>query len=357
LNTIRQREGLFYLCPVCQGRAVTIPQIRRVTGDHFATGLLRQINRNSTFGKKQCPFCSRQMRLFHSNTPPLELDACKGCGVVWFDAQEFETVPEGAVASVHELRMQGIEALARHRLENLQERDQINEPPEEGWKWIPAIFGFPVETNAPAVRRQPLFTWTLALIIILVSVWGFGDEVHIEQFGFVPADCWRFGGLTFLSSFFLHVGILHLVGNLYFLLIFGDNVEDFLGRIRYGLLILSATLMGDLIHLLADPHSTVPCIGASGGISGIIVFYALQFPQARLGFMFRYFFFFRWFQIPAWGALALWFLLQGVTLLLQLSGIGNVAATAHFGGAGIGFLCWLWWKHKQHQLDDPAESA
>ncbi len=351
LNTMRQRDGLFYLCPGCQGRAVTFPQIRRVTGDRFVTGLIREINRNATRADKSCPFCQRQMRLFSSAAPPLELDACKTCNVVWFDSQEFEAVPEGAVASTHELQLQGIETLARHRLENLREQQHSHEPPAESWKWIPAIFGFPVETETNALRRWPLFTWALALLIVLVSIWGFGDETRIDEFGFVPADRWRWGGLTLLSSFFLHGGIFHLVGNLYFLLVFGDNVEDFLGRVRYGLLILTATLTGDIIHLLSDPSSTTPCIGASGGISGIIVFYALQFPKARLGFMFRYFLYFRWFQIPAWGALGLWLLMQAVGLFMQLNGFSNVAATAHLGGAAIGFACWLWWRHQEHQLD------
>ncbi|MCW5557734.1 MAG: hypothetical protein KIT22_07875 [Verrucomicrobiae bacterium] len=80
MSTQRQREGLFYLCPGCHGRAVTLPQIRRVTGDAYATGLLRQINRDSQEGERPCPFCSRRMRAFHSLEPPLELDACKACG-------------------------------------------------------------------------------------------------------------------------------------------------------------------------------------------------------------------------------------------------------------------------------------
>lgn len=297
------------------------------------------------------------MRLFHSNTPPLELDACKTCSVVWFDPQEFEMVPEGVPESIHEIQMRGIESLARYRLDRLREQQQTNEPPDESWKWIPAIFGFPVETETTALRRLPLYTWMLSLLIVLVSVWGFGDEARLDALGFIPAEPWRYGGLTFLSSFLLHGGIFHLVGNLYFLLIFGDNVEDFLGRIRYSLLILAATLTGDMIHLLADPSSNTPCIGASGGISGIIVFYALQFPKARLGFMLRYFIYFRWFQIPAWGALVLWLLLQGIGLVEQLNGFSNVAATAHLGGAAVGVALWFWWRRNEYQLPEKSAPA
>ncbi len=351
LNTIRQREGLFYLCPGCDGRVVTVPQIRRVAGDQFATSLLRQINRNSQPGDCPCPFCSRPMRSFRSDAPALELDACKTCGAVWFDPQEFETVPEGAVASTHEIQMRGIETIAKHRLEQLKEVDQTTNEPDENWKWIPAMFGFPVESEIQSLRRQPFFTWSLGLFIVLISVLAFRDlETAVTSFGFIPAEAWRYGGATFLTSFFLHAGWWHLIGNLYFLLIFGDNVEDFLGRLRYGLLILAATLVGDVVHFMAGPGSTVPCVGASGGISGIIVFYALQFPKARLGFLFRYFVYFRWLNFPAWGALVLWLLLQTLGVFQQLHGFSNVAATAHLGGAALGFVFWLWWRNKEHQL-------
>ncbi len=289
--------------------------------------------------------------MFNSNEPPLELDVCKPCGVVWFDPQEFDSVPEGVVASENELRMRGVEVVARQRLEQIKNQTPVDEEPEENWKWIPAMFGFPVESETASLRRQPLFTWALALLILVVSIGAFKHlEAAVQQFGFIPSEAFRCGGLTFLSSFFLHGGWGHLISNLYFLLIFGDNVEDFLGRVRYGLLILAATLVGDVVHFIAGPGSTMPCVGASGGISGIIVFYALQFPKARLGFLFRYFVYFRWLNFPAWVALALWLLLQTVGVIQQMSGFSNVAATAHLGGAAVGFGCWLWWRHKEHQL-------
>ena len=345
LNTVRQREGLFFECPACHGRAVTIPQIRRVAGDRFATSLLRQINANQNVGGRACAFCTRPMRLFHSEEPPLELDACKACGVVWFDPQEFETVPEGFLESSEAARLRGVEADAKWRLERLQERDNTDAGPDEAWKTIPALFGFPVESETPGLSRRPWVTWSLAALIAAVSLWAFFHlEATVRTFGFIPAQAWRYGGLTFLTSFFLHGDVLHLAGNLYFFLIFGDNVEDYLGRWRYLVVILTATVAADVVHLLANPAATVPAIGASGGISGVIVFYALQFPHARLGFLFRYFFYFRWVRMPAWFALVLWLLLQSVTVVLQMRGYSNVAATAHLGGAAAGFFFWLAWR-------------
>jgi membrane associated rhomboid family serine protease/Zn-finger nucleic acid-binding protein len=344
LKTVRQRDGLFYHCQGCDGRAVTIPQIRRVCGDRFATGLLRRINANPTIGDRGCPFCRQRMRRFESMDPPLELDACATCSAVWFDPYEFEAVPEGAIESVDAARLRGIETEAVWKLERNKPRGITDEAPDDDWKTIPAFFGFPVETECSALSQKPWFTWALCLTIAAISIASFFDlDRVVDRFGFVPQDALRFGGATFLTSFFLHAGILHLVGNLYFLLIFGDNVEDCLGGKRFLLLLLASTLAGDLLHLAAQSSSDIPCVGASGGISGVIVFYALQFPKARLGFLFRYFVMFRWVQMPAWVALGLWMGLQTLTVILQVNGFSNVAATAHLGGAMAGFLLWLVW--------------
>ncbi len=151
---------------------------------------------------------------------------------------------------------------------------------------------------------------------------------------------------------------MHLVGNMYFLLIFGDNVEEFLGRPRFLLLMLLATLLGDCFHLVADPSATTPCIGASGGISGVIVFYALQFPKARLGFLLR----FCWVKMPAYFALVLWLLYQMVLATFQVSGFSRVSALAHLGGATAGFLFWCWSRYgkswqKAPPLRGPSSSG
>jgi membrane associated rhomboid family serine protease len=92
-----------------------------------------------------------------------------------------------------------------------------------------------------------------------------------------------------------------------------------------------------------DPRGEIPCIGASGGISGIITFYALQFPHARLGLFVRY----HWVNFPAWAALVLWAALQAVGVAQQLAGFSNVSALAHMGGAALGLLAWAAWRAKR----------
>jgi membrane associated rhomboid family serine protease len=109
-------------------------------------------------------------------------------------------------------------------------------------------------------------------------------------------------------------------------------------------LLIVATFVGDVTHMMADPRSDVPSIGASGGISGVIVYYALQFPRARLGFLFRFYYRFSWIYFPAYVALIFWALLQLFQLFMQLAGASSISALAHLGGAAVGLGAWLLWR-------------
>ena len=126
---------------------------------------------------------------------------------------------------------------------------------------------------------------------------------------------------------------------------FGDDVENFLKPGRYLALIVLAAFIGDIAHIVAEPRSEIPCIGASGGIAGIIVFYALEFPHVKLGFLLRYLFLFRWIRLPAWFVFVLWFVFQLIGAWEQKAGISSVSSFAHLGGALVGFIAWLMWRH------------
>ena len=150
--------------------------------------------------------------------------------------------------------------------------------------------------------------------------------------------------MTFLTSFFLHAGLFHLIGNLYFLLVFGDNTEDVLGKRRFLLLVAAAAVAGDITHILADPRATIPCVGASGGISGILAYYCLRFPTARVGLVG----WFRWLRVPVRLMFAVWVAMQIIDAYWILEGIGDVAVFAHLGGATVGVLFW-WWTQRAVQ--------
>jgi membrane associated rhomboid family serine protease len=197
-----------------------------------------------------------------------------------------------------------------------------------------------VEFDTVQHARRPWVTWWLGTLIIAASVFAF-TRLHemVMQFGLIPAEATRLHGLTFATSFFLHAGVIHPVGNMYFLFVFGDDVENFLRPLRYLLLIALATFVGDLAHIGLDPRSQTPCIGASGGIAGVITFYALNFPRVRLGFLMRWgFVWFRWIRLPTWLVFVLWIFFQLIGALEQKAGMSSVSSVAHLGGAAVGVI-------------------
>ena len=231
------------------------------------------------------------------------------------------------------------------RLQLLREERELADigqsSPDNWWELVIGIFGAPVEYNNKSIENTPIATWTLSAIMLLSTVLVYAnlDDI-VKSWGLLPADLARHYGLTFITSFFLHGGIFHLLGNLYFLLIFGDNVEDFLGRTKYLLLITLSAFAGDILHIIADPRSQVPSIGASGGIAGVLVYYCLQFPKAKVGMLM----WFRWLRIPVGWMLAFWIAGQIIGTIQQLSGFGSISALAHLGGAIVGVL--FWWVGK-----------
>jgi membrane associated rhomboid family serine protease len=276
----------------------------------------------------------------------LTLDACLGCYFIWFDPNEFEHVPAAGNATLNvrkESTPVSPETLARlesnlsHELKK-DTASEFTEGPDHWWEVIPAVFGLPIEYDKQGISERPVITQSLSALMVFAFITAIPHLASVvEQWGLVPGDPYRHHGLTFLSSFLLHGGLFHLVSNLYFFLVFGDNVEDDLGRGKYILLLALSALLGDALHILVDPRATVPLVGASGGISGVIAYYALQFPKTRLGVLF----FFKWFRIPAAVMMVLWLTAQVFGAINQAAGAGHVSALAHLGGASVGLLFWL----------------
>lgn len=281
-----------------------------------------------------------------SNGTGVKLDVCRACYFVWFDPTEFERLPQlQQPAPEPELPEKAREALAIAKAQAIAQQAQPTpgeEAPDEFWKYLPAILGMPVEYDQPSFGQIPWMTWAITAFIVAFSIRAFSNlEQTVLNYGLIPAQAWRHGGLTFLTSFLLHGGYFHLIGNMYFLLVFGDNVEDYIGKWRFLLLILLAALVGDVAHITWDPRPEIPVIGASGGISGIIVFYALKYPRAKLGYLFRVMVYFRWIRMPAYVMLIFWVVTQLLGAAQQIAGATNVSSLAHLGGAAVGFAFWL----------------
>ena len=339
-----------YRCPECGGHLITISGLRNLSADKPFVNLLWK---TACYGYSEpgpeCGNCPHPMRrvTLPLNGVGLELDVCQNCQVIWFDPAELERIPLPKAAD--ELPQAAKEKLALAQIQKSYhpEGERVHSP-EEGWKYLAGMLGLPVEVDAPEVRKTPWITWGLALLCFAVFILTCGNLTgSVQEWGFIPDQWSRKNGLTLFTSMFLHGGLLHLIGNLYFLLVFGDNVEDETGKMEYLLLILFSGLSALGLHSLLDSRSAIPCIGASGFISGIITCYAICFPKVRLSFLlWRNIIFLQkhwnWFSIPAWTALLIWLIWQGIMAgLTHSTPGGGTAYLAHLGGALPGLILGL----------------
>lgn len=350
-------KGVVWICPACQGRAASVGVLRKVFGIERVGAIWNEAQGDVAEEGCACPVCYKVMEhvTWKEKDTALTLDLCRRCGFVWFDPREYEAIAPAppkprALGDINarDLPQTAREILALEKVKELAKGERAfgDEGPDEDWKTIPAFFGLPVEIDAIPPRHVPIATYALTALIAAVSLWTFFPHHALtNQLGLIPSEWSRLGGLTLLTSFFLHAGPVHLIGNLYFLVIFGRHVEEYLGSWRWLLVVAVSALAGDALDVACTAQSTVPLIGASGGISGLLAFYTLKFPHAKLGILFRYFLCFRWITIPAWTAFVLWIVFQLWGAYAQLNQSGDVASLAHLGGvvAGVGF--WQLWKN------------
>lgn len=204
---------------------------------------------------------------------------------------------------------------------------------------------FPIRDHNPS-GRVPYVNYCLIAVNIAVflAYWTTLSGPTLDGFlytwGLVPDQVMTGrGGVTLISHMFLHGGWLHLLGNMLFLWIFGDNMEDELGHLRYLGFYLLCGLGAGALQIAQEPYSDAPMVGASGAIAGVLGGYLLLFPKARVDVLFIFVVFFRVFSIQAWIVLGVWFGLQ------LFNGMGatedGVAYFAHIGGFIVGVVLTL----------------
>jgi membrane associated rhomboid family serine protease/Zn-finger nucleic acid-binding protein len=344
-------NGVFWECAQCGGRDMGMGLLRQSIDGKVAAAIWAQTCATPNRPGKPCAVCSRAMLEVEIQVEnnPMKLDVCRTCEFVWFDSGKFELIPPFSprprpLGQLDEttLPLDAREALAMIKVREIAKQAQKEDPtPDQPWKAIPVALGLPIEMDSSDQENRAWATYGSAALITAVSVPAFFHlRPIVDNWGLIPAQAYRHDGLTLLTSFFLHGGIVHLLGNLYFLVVFGRRVEAYLNWCRWLGLLLLATIVGDFLHIAADPFSTVPCIGASGGISGVITFYALKFPMESLGI-----FYYRLIALPAWSAFLLWVLFQIWGAYQQVHGFSNVSAMAHLGGTAVGIAAWLLWRN------------
>jgi membrane associated rhomboid family serine protease len=230
---------------------------------------------------------------------------------------------------------------------------------------------FPISDDNPTLRT-PVMTYLIfgAIAFVWIFLQGAGlDEAALAasvcNWGMVPGELTGLAPLGFgvqltethqclidkeainiltpITSMFLHGGWGHIIGNCLFLWVFGNNVEDSMGRLRFVFFYLLCGLAAAAAHVLVDQASPVPTVGASGAISGVLGAYLVLYPRVRVNLLIPIFFFLHIISVPAWVVLIYWFVLQVITGLPQLNAIrpeasGGVAVWAHIGGFVAGLV-------------------
>ena len=195
------------------------------------------------------------------------------------------------------------------------------------------MFILPINKDNP-VRTLPFVVYALMVvngIVLIVTSLGYSSQAVFLQYGFIPA---QHRPITVLTSMFLHAGFWHYAGNMFFLWMFGNRVENLLGKALFLPAYLLCGAGGAWLHFVLDPASTVPCVGASGAISGIAGIFFVLFPKANFDLVF-YFGWFRIGSIPAktYGAVGAWIGEQTLLgIITQVAHVSSIAFWAHVGG-------------------------
>ncbi|MEE8577794.1 MAG: rhomboid family intramembrane serine protease [candidate division Zixibacteria bacterium] len=207
---------------------------------------------------------------------------------------------------------------------------------------------FPIRDNNPTVNK-PYVTVTLIIINALIFLYSQslgmpGFNLFVYQFGFTPdfyfgapvdmvMPAWYMA--TPFTSMFLHGGWMHLIGNMLFLWIYGNNIEDYLGPIKFLIFYLLAGVLAVALYSLPNLGSQIPLVGASGAIAGVMGAYVVLYPRAEITCL-LFFFFIQFIVLPAKIVLGLWFVLQLFNVLAGSS--SGIAYLAHIGGFLFGYL-------------------
>ena len=209
---------------------------------------------------------------------------------------------------------------------------------------------FPLGDDNTSRRTVPVVTYILIVLnVLFFFVELSGGEAFIRQWAFIPR---RFSSdpthdvLTVFTAMFMHGGWMHLFGNMLFLWIFGDNVEDRIGHVKFLIFYLLAGLAATFAQYYVSSNSAIPNVGASGAIAGVLGAYLLMFPQSRVNVLLGR----QIVAMPAFAVLGLWILFQiisGFTMSDQRGDVGGIAYMAHIGGFVAGLAMALltrgWW--------------
>jgi len=243
LQKQKTKFGLIWDCRDCSGRTLNLAVLKKMLPADALKVMWRETIKVGKAGKLPCPSCESPMKEFKFDE--LDLDLCQYCHLIWFDQKELsqlldvpfeETIKPlkpDAVLSEPEKKLK-LEAVTL-KVKRMAEKPAFisgDLPPNMWLKLIPALL-FPVEHNN-YLKSKPWATWGLAALIAIVSWFSFQDlKEAVLHLGFIPDQATRYFGLNLITLNFVHADYWHLISNLYFLVVFGDNIEDTLSEVKF----------------------------------------------------------------------------------------------------------------------------
>ena len=355
--------GATFVCNSCRGSMVAFSFLRKNFYSKDAINKLwsRAVSARSSL--LRCPYCEKQMKTVpvKENDIAFDLDVCPVCQQVWFDPGEIEIFPEENTPEAVLKRTEDADKLYNCKKSLSASDDEKNDEAVAVDYYSPdpaaersnqelfldmfSGFGgayhmrgslldflcFPEEEDAPNTAGLPILTWSLVFAIMAIftanRLWFSGLE---DQWGFIPGQWSRHNGLTFFTAPFLHYNVSQLLFCVYMLMVFADNVELYLGKAKFTLLLLFSMLAGETARLIIAPSSSEVILGMNSGIAGIIAFFAVMFPNTKLCWLLRgnSFNATRWFRIYAPAVPAL-FIVGQVLYAHYISEKGTFAASLY----------------------------
>jgi membrane associated rhomboid family serine protease/Zn-finger nucleic acid-binding protein len=302
-------------CPRCHGAFFESGEAKQILGENAEPTSWERSHAATNMGssKLECPAGHGALSAYKVQSPPekgvdVEVDVCPTCLGMWLDAWEAT------------------------RLQQATEKLVVKETerkPQIGWYIFQLLTTLPVEDYNP-VRRRPVALY----VVMLLCLASFAAQLVVGKrlfadFGLVPAQLHWYAIVTHM---FLHVNVVHLLPNLYFLYVFGDNIEDRVGHVRFTMLFLVFGVAAALSQLVMMLGSFQPLVGASGAISGLMASYALLFPRTKVWVVWL----FVRFKMSVITYFTIWVGLQAALAFWSLTTDVTVAFWAHLGGFGAG---------------------
>ncbi|MFB0525013.1 MAG: rhomboid family intramembrane serine protease [Phycisphaerae bacterium] len=348
LRRVKVKSEVLDICPRCKGiwfdsgefvnfiRELTKSEdIRPETLRLFES---RKINTLETIKEedKICPHCELVMHRFnYCYDSNVFLDKCPRCHGIWTDAEEVLKIAQYMKVDPRIVEIGEEIAIQIEKQEHIKELGQLGKDLSSRISRVVWFMPHLIIPISDEVERERLPVITIAIILLCALVflgeifWIADAEGFLRSFGFIAGQFFSVGLIT---SMFLHGGLIHLIGNMYFLWLFGDNVEDRFTRLGYVTFYLCCGIAASVTHSIFNWHSTIPAVGASGAISGVMGAYMIFYPVA----MIKVLFICRVVDVPAWMFLGTWFIFQLVFgLMHNNTGYSNIAWFAHIGG----FIC------------------